>query len=819
MFGRKYRYDFDAEYEENENGLNAALPPPAPVTRADYVLAAVLGVLTTVFAWLLFPAGLHPSAWIDCAQAAGLRPPADLFPGIWRVFAHALYSAFGVGAAGRLIALGGKISLGLIAAMGYLSFRALLALLIRKLPSDGFWNHRLARAVSLLAAFALACSDPIWMVCQAFTAQTFLVLLFVLMTMLWIRFFRDGKLSAAYAAMAVTGVFASETPLGFLLLIVFWLLYVLLLRHGFLVQVELVNLFVKQNSKWYLTFCCAAGFLFGVTANVLGFIAFDGLAANGLSLGDLPLRYAVRVWGQTVSAASAGGWIIGSGLALMPFVLVLALVHRATDVEHFLKYQVGLVFFGLACVSYSQLASLQPLWFWTWIKAPVMVKSPLLLSVFAFMSAVSFLCSLAVLGVDAYCRNNRRLAQQLDPESVTDESAESSGRGFFRAVALVFLFALLVAGLVPGRIQPTTGRMLSIMRDYVREIVTEAGDAKWLFTDGAYDCAVELESARRGGNLVCISLLPGPAARSIHACQRTLPDQEDRLSAEVGGPNLLRTWERDKPGRLADSAFQLGFELWRRSGKAYPSVAGVLARADGAMPADGLDAAIRRGYVLAERVLSLYADGGPTPRAGRQVNDLFLFLQWRLARLARIRAEIFDTKGDTVRSLEEVRFSDSLDDRNASLKRIIDGMTRLKELTMRQMTPREGLQFALVRADFALARRYAEPILDADPDDPNANFGMGMSYFMEEQWGRAEEYLNRCLRRNEKEPAIWNNIAVLQLRTGRLEEARKNALKALELIPGSAEVKDTLAQIEKAIKAAQTNGIDKVSAPAKKATK
>ena len=165
--------------------------------------------------------------------------------------------------------------------------------------------------------------------------------------------------------------------------------------------------------------------------------------------------------------------------------------------------------------------------------------------------------------------------------------------------------------------------------------------------------------------------------------------------------------------------------------------------------------------------------------------------------------------------MEEIRISDTLDEKNASLKRILEGMARLRELTMRQMTPREGLQFALVRADFTLARKYAEPILDADPDDPNANFGMGMSYFMQEQFGRAEEYLQRCLKKNSKEPAVWNNIAVLQLRTGRLDEALKNAQKALSLIPDSAEVKDTIRQIEKAKQAAQTNKTDKATAPTK----
>ena len=192
------------------------------------------------------------------------------------------------------------------------------------------------------------------------------------------------------------------------------------------------------------------------------------------------------------------------------------------------------------------------------------------------------------------------------------------------------------------------------------------------------------------------------------------------------------------------------------------------------------------------------------------MNDLFLFMQWRLARLARHRAERFDHEGLTDRSLEEIRISDTLDTKNDSLKLILEGMSRLRELTMRQMTPREGLQFALVRADFTLARKYAEPILDADPDDPNANFGMGMSYFMQEQFGRAEEYLMRCLKKNANEPAVWNNIAVLQLRTGRLDEAMKNAKKALSLIPDSAEVKDTVRQIEKAMVSAKTNTVEKV---------
>jgi len=320
---------------------------------------------------------------------------------------------------------------------------------------------------------------------------------------------------------------------------------------------------------------------------------------------------------------------------------------------------------------------------------------------------------------------------------------------------------------------------------------------------------VELEAAARGMELHCMSMLGDNSPRETYIRQHSLHDSEDRLSASVGAPNILRTWQRDKKDRLALVAAQLGLELWKRAGREVPPVSGVLSRPEG-VAQEVIEDGIVRAYSLAERILTFYTEGQLPAIAGPRVNDLFLFMQWRLARLARLRAERYDHEGKTDRALEEIRISDALDEKNASLKRILEGMARLRELTMRQMTPREGLQFALVRADFSLARKYAEPILDADPDDPNANFGMGMSYFMQEQFARAEEYLQRCLKKNSKEPAVWNNIAVLQLRTGRFEEAKRNAEKALALIPDSAEVKDTIRQIEKAMEAAKTNKIDKV---------
>ena len=811
----------DKYYEEDDDeNLNAYGAPRQPIVlpdklgRGDFFVATLLGVSALAFAMIFALPGLYPSAWSDLSIAAGLRPADALFPGLWRLIARAIYFCCGTAIANVVMPLLGKVMLAADTFLVYYVLRGMLAVLVRLRKSNTVWSCRLARLVSAIGSVAFVCADPIWRTSQTFEPTTLTLFLTILAIYLLTRFLRLGHMPAAYVAMLVLGLLCAETPFGFALLAGFWGAYFVLLARGHLQYMVLLHPFVSQISKWYLTFIWAFGWLVGIAANVLGYIGMEGLAANGVTVGDLPLNYITGMWRTFIAAGSAGGWILGAGIIFLPLLLSFVMIRRATDEEYFLPYHTGAIFFFAGVLAYSQIASLQPLWFWTWIKHPVMISSVYLQCIFALMSAASLVCALAVVAVDAYCRNHRRLAMQYNPEAVADKEAlDELGSARFtsnlRRVGIILVPLLLVAGLVPGRIQRTTYRMLSVMRDYVKETVRECDGAQWLFTDGAYDCAVELEASAQGKEIHCLSMIGANGARDTFIRQKSLSDAEDKLSATVGAPNILRTWQRDKHERLPYVAMQLGLELWRRAGKELPPCSGVLARPAG-VAKDVLEKGVAEGYRLTERILELYAKGGLSPIAGAQVNDLFLFMQWRLARMARHRAERFDHDGLTDRSLEEIRISDTLDNKNESLKRILEGMTRLRELTMRQMTPREGLQFALVRADFTLARKYAEPILDADPDDPNANFGMGMSYFMQEQFGRAEEYLTRCLKKNASEPAVWNNIAVLQLRTGRLDEAMKNAKKALSLIPDSAEVKDTVRQIEKAMENAKTNAVEKV---------
>jgi Flp pilus assembly protein TadD len=115
-----------------------------------------------------------------------------------------------------------------------------------------------------------------------------------------------------------------------------------------------------------------------------------------------------------------------------------------------------------------------------------------------------------------------------------------------------------------------------------------------------------------------------------------------------------------------------------------------------------------------------------------------------------------------------------------------------------RLTPQEGLKLGLERADFKLATAYARHILNLDPDDVKANFAMGMSLFLAREYGRAEKHLRKCLDRAPREPAVLNNLAIVQLRLGRYAEAETNAVKALEILPESTEIKTTLRHIRSA---------------------
>ena len=91
-------------------------------------------------------------------------------------------------------------------------------------------------------------------------------------------------------------------------------------------------------------------------------------------------------------------------------------------------------------------------------------------------------------------------------------------------------------------------------------------------------------------------------------------------------------------------------------------------------------------------------------------------------------------------------------------------------------------------------------MLAVDPDSPEANFAIGMDYFVQKQYSRAEAYLTRCLERRPDDPAVLNNLAQCRLRQGDFKGAMPYARRALAALPDSPEVKRTIERIEEGMK-------------------
>ncbi len=805
---RKY-YDDDDEDDYGSSERKSEVYSFLPSERlhlVDGLIALVLGILVfaglTVFA---FP-GLCPDVWDHAAVAAGLRPPAEIFPGLWRVIARAFY--LGNVATGNAALMGaGRLCAALTAVSAYLLLRSILALLVRRSLRYAVRRYLVQRVAAALGALFFVCGDSVWRAGQTFSPSALLVLLTLVQLCFFIRFLLNGRLPYALLSMFLVGWLAAETPLGFLLLAGCWATYLVALRKSALcANMPLLDPVVEASAKWILTLFWALGLLAGIALNCVSFIGMDGLAAAGGTGGDMPLMYLLGWWHLLLDAANGMGWVLGLGVCVLPFAVSAVMLPRAVDEEQFLPYHVGAVFFFAGAVAFSQLCMLPPLWFWSWSDA-VAVDSGYLRQLLMFCASGSVAFFLTTLGGDACCRNHVRLAMQRFAELREEDDGNPDApvnqkRGKRGGVVVFFIAAiLLTAGVVPGRTLTRTREMLRLVEDYAREVIAECGPVQWIFTDGSFDARLELGAAAEGKQLKALAMMRGNNPYQQYLRKRGVTDTEDLMSLSMGAPMTLRSWMRDKPKRMENAAIQLGFELWKRDGKELPVCSGVLARPIG-MSAEDCAAGVARTGKLAERILDIYASGGLEKAAGRKFRELFLFVQWRISRLARMRAERADRAGDTQAAMTDVRLSDKLDQSNASLKRILSDLEKQRATTLKQITPRESLQLALARADFTLARRVGETILEVDADDPNANFGVGMSYVMQKQWARAEEYLRRGLVKRPKEPAMWNNLAMVCMYQEKFDEAEKYAQKALALIPESAEVKDTLKKISEARKKA-----------------
>ena len=761
-----------------------------------------LGAAVAFLSWWWRYAWLPPGVWEDVAVAAGIRPPEAPFPLLWHALTHQLFRLLDMAQAIRALRLAGHVALGLAAMMSFALLNEVLPKAMRGRLLRAARYRRIARMVLLQGAVLLTCSEPVWEIGQAFCPVMFHFLLFLAAVLVFVRYaVRRGVIAGWYWTMLILGVLAGETVLGAVLVAVFFVVYRIRARSNpDKWSNPMADPFVRTVMVRRMALSAMAGWLIAVVGNCVYFCMMNGLEAHELLVIQYAVTYLINYFKLLAAALTPSGWILFIVVVLVPFVLSMVHVKAATDDERFLSYWHAAFFVLVGFVAFLQLAGWRSFWFWTWADGQEYVCSPLLKCLCSFMCVQTFIHALCVLEVDAYFRNHKRIAAIKYQDSVEDSARGAEIAASFRGVNRIARLGLMLEPLVvlalvlPFRTQ-TTRRIVNALYDCARQTALECHDARYVFTDGALDTAVELCAREQGRGLLALSVAAGASERERYLRCRGAVDDEDREILSVNAMDALRTWLRFKKQRIEEVAVQLGFEQWKgRHGKErMPPAAGMVARPAGFPP--GLaEAGVEAAHGLVKRILDVYADDEKLENVSPELRDLFSRMQWRVARMCRLRADNLDREGDKERAREESKLADDLDERNEPFMRIRRELEMVGQGSSR-LTPREGLRLAMERPNFRMAAMFARQVLVSDPLDLEANFAMGMFYHCDEQYGQAEEYLKKCLEKDPRNASILNNLAVAQLRQGHLDEAEENARKAVEANDKLAEARRTLENV------------------------
>ena len=732
--------------------------------RDNVILACLAGLLAAVAILVWGVPGLDPSMWNETAIAAGILPPRHIFPGFWRIITGGLFSCFGIDIALKLLTFVGAIFGGICTALVCLIVRQILSLLVRTGKVYPMWHSRIAPFFAFVSAFLFGISDPMCVMARVFSPDELRFTIFLVCIHLMLRWLIAGGNWRVSTMMTLLGIMAAETPFAFIVPLFLLMAYVSTwhrIMDGIFIKPLLLPT-PTEMPKWRIFFLFLGGLIIGVVVNAGHFMTLGGLEANGWSANDIYFRYAAGYWHVLTDAATPLGWILGLGFGAFPLVVSLRLFPLLARDDQPMVFDLGISIFFLGMMAMMQSGAFPAARFWTFAREAVVVHSGFLLVFFVLCAMIAMALAGAAFALE--CQGTYLSEGEKKP-------------GF----ALRWLVPGLVCGLVALAIlhlpKPVETEMQRIVDETVEEIVRECGDAKFVFTDGHLDTAIELEAARQGKPLKTLNMMSGPSDYEVNRrCGYFEKTSEDRRTVETGVPALLRVWAGEKPHGLDESALQLGFDFWKRDNKPLPPMSGIVARTVGFDEAERLRG-IDTAKSLSLRILDIAAKiefADPSPALA---NALWA-VNWRLSRFARNR--------------EDTETADKLDLSNSALTKMLTIMEYERLRTFMQMTPREGLMLALRRADFVEARRYSASVLKYDEDDPEANFGMGMSALLAQRFDEAEMYLKRVLKRRPGEPAVLNNLSIICRKKRRWQEAEDYARKAIAILPDSPEVKQTL---------------------------
>ena len=752
--------------------------------RADTLFALGTGLLVALLhALWRFPCA-HPELWPDLAIASGLRPPGRMCPGIWRAIANSLFRELQFDDAMLALRVSGVAVAGLVATLAYVLVRETLAVTVRQFSRSMAWRNVVAPLVSFVGAAVLSFGEPVWVAGQALSPAGLYLLELVVASLLLARYTRLGGTWRLNLSMLLFGFISGE----YATCIFFTIGAVIAFQQTLAMARKSQLPMAEVHAEGIPVALPAAMWLFGAICaailSIRSFIATGGLDVWDWSTSSLPARYTLSYVLSVATSANMFGWIGFAAIAATPLVLTASHVANALDEDNPIA-ETGLGILGVGFIfAISQLSMVSHAWYWRW-SDQVAVHSQELLCLSVFLSVGTAVLSLAAFGFNFSCRASAATTPQKK-------------RDPFFALAVVVIMIITL----PGRCGTIRRDAMRVVRDYVREVARESGAVKWVFTDGALDEGIELASFRAGRPVSALPMVVGTGPRESYIRQRGAVGEEEKIALKDGTSSTLKAWKRDFPQNLTNSAVQIGFELWRQAKEPLPPCSGVVARPAG-FPIGEAELGVKVAKDLAERILDLCEADVFGRAADPVVEEDLVRVMWRLARMAKTRAVAADLAGDTATALREADFAEVLDKANPSLQSLSSRIGKAGIRALRTMSPREHLRQALQRADFTAAKPYAEAVLATDPGNADANFAIGMFYFVDELYSKAEVYLERCTKRRPDEPTFFNNLAIAQMMTRKFDLAEKNARRALELLPDSPEVKDTVREVEKARQAAQ----------------
>ena len=773
----------------------------------DRLYMLLLCAAISALAWAWEFDSPPPDLMDSLATAAGLRPPPAPLSLLWLHIAAPLCRMFGLSAACTVLRIAGHVALGLFAFLSAALFWMTLPSSLLRGGHVASWWRVAVRFVLYQGTVLLCFSDPVWNAFRWFTPLTLQILIATVAMVCCMVHFTTERRIPLLGAFALIGLLAADTPIGtvmFVLLVAALFVRRTLRRMGYVAVPQDNNPILNAYKQWRLTLALAFGLGVGLALEIGAFASHDGLAAFGLTWGDYAWKFPITYLRALLSLCTPAGALIFTAVAVLPVLLSQHFIARATDVEKPLHYWHGVVFVMVGLIAFSQISGASPCWFWTWGDEGGCVRDGVLRCAAAFLCTLSVVWSLAVFTIELYLRNFRRIETLQYQDDIEDKGvaeAFAAAKRLQRVVRICLLVEPIIvfACVLPFRVQGLERAMLEAVASAARETADECRGADYIFTDGGLDAAVELAAAAAGQRLRALSLMGGATnPRELYLRTRGVTNASDRALLESGAADALRMWVRAHPEKAGTYAVQIGFELWRCDGRPMPECAGLVARPAGFAPGVA-ERGAAAGRDLAKRMLALYENGAPDDIPDRMLRDAFLFAQWRLAVLARHRANAYDERGETDLAMEETRLADALDRKNGALDRIRATMAWASRKKLERMTPQEGLKMGLSRANFALARVFALRVLDVSPDDPAANFALGMDFFVQKQYTRAQAYLERCRKRRPDDPAVLNNLAQCRIRLSDPVGALPYAERALEILPDSPEIKRTMERIKAAL--------------------